>query len=266
MTRNPIRCLTAFILLMGIAGAAHAVNSAAGDDAFIYRLTLFLHQLLFVFWLGPDIGVYMWSTKATNTELSPAQRISAGRMMQVIELIPRACMSLMLTVGGILTEMMGIQHPWWQMAGIVLLGPIWLTLTMVVYARSGTERGVQLLQLDEFFRWAVIAGVVMSVMYSVATERLTEVPWVSAKLLIFAAVVFFGLMMRKRLTPFVLGLDKLESDGPSPEIDQAMSASVSRARVFMFAAWIGLAIAAGLGMVQPGTAEIPAVAVVSGYD
>jgi hypothetical protein len=101
-------------------------------------------------------------------------------------------------------------------------------------------------------------------MYSVATGRLTEVPWVSAKLLIFAAVVFFGLMMRKRLTPFLVGLDKLESDGPSAEIDQAMSASVSRARVFMFAAWIGLAIAAGLGMVQPGTAEIAAVAVVSG--
>ena len=266
MTRNSIRWFTALVFIFGAAGAVQALDSGAADDTFAYRLTLFLHQVLFVFWLGPDIGVYMWSTKATNTELSPAQRISAGRMMQAIELIPRACMSLMLTVGGILTEMMGIQHPWWQMVGIVLLGPVWLTLTIMVYARSGSERGAQLMRLDELFRWAVIASVVLSVIYSVMTERLADVPWVTAKLLIFAAVVYFGLMMRKRLAPFALALDELESAGPSVETDRAMSASVSRARAFMFAAWIALAVAAGLGMVQPGSTDNPTVAAQSGQN
>jgi len=257
MIRTSTRWLTAVVLLLGLVGVAQAMDSGAGDDTFVYRLTLFLHQVLFVFWLGPDIGVYMWSTKATNTELSTAQRVSAGKMMQAIELIPQACMSLMLTVGGILTEMMGIQHPWWQMAGIILLGPVWLTLTIVVYARSGTDQGAQVARLDELFRWAVIASVLLSVIYSVTTERLADVPWVTAKLLIFAAVVFFGLMMRRRLVPFVLALAQLEADGPSPQVDQTMSASTSRARAFMFAAWIGLAMAAGLGMVQPGSAEEP---------
>jgi putative copper export protein len=266
MARNITRYLTIFVLLLSVAGTAHALNSAAGDDTFIYRLTLFLHQVLFVFWLGPDIGVYMWSTKAVNAELSPAQRISAGRMMQMIELIPRACMSLMLTVGGILTEMMGIEHPWWQMAGIVLLGPVWLTLTILVYARSGTEQGVKLGRLDELFRWVVIAGVIASAGFSVITERLADTPWVTAKLLIFAAVVFFGLMMRKRLVPFTEALANLESDGPSPGIDQAMTASISRTRIYMFAAWIALAMAAALGMVQPGSAEEPSVAASAEHD
>jgi hypothetical protein len=252
MPRNITRCLTAFLLLLSAAGTAYAMDSAAGDDSFVYRLTLFLHQVLFVFWLGPDIGVYMWSTKVTNAELSPAQRIAAGRMMQMIELIPRVCMSLMLTVGGILTEMMGIEHPWWQMVGIVLLGPVWLTLTILVYTRSGTEQGAQLGRLDELFRWVVIASVIASAGFSVVTERLTDTPWVTAKLLIFAAVVFFGLMMRKRLAPFAAALDKLESDGVSPEIDRAMAVSVSRTRAYMFAAWIALAMAAALGMIQPG--------------
>jgi hypothetical protein len=71
-------------------------------------------------------------------------------------------------------------------------------------------------------------------------------------LLIFAAVVFFGLMMRKRLAPFATALDKMESDGPSPEINQAMATSISRTRAYMFAAWIALAMAAALGMIQPG--------------
>ena len=143
MIRTSTRWLTAVVLLLGLVGVAQAMDSGAGDDTFVYRLTLFLHQVLFVFWLGPDIGVYMWSTKATNTELSTAQRVSAGKMMQAIELIPQACMSLMLTVGGILTEMMGIQHPWWQMAGIILLGPVWLHGSAVSGSSGRTCRSLR---------------------------------------------------------------------------------------------------------------------------
>ena len=69
---------------LGMSASAWAAGYTAGEDPFTYRLTLFLHQVLFVFWLGPDIGVYTWRTKVTNAELSPAQRVSAGRMMQAI--------------------------------------------------------------------------------------------------------------------------------------------------------------------------------------
>jgi hypothetical protein len=238
--------------------ASGTAFAATGSDEFSYTLVLFLHQVLFVFWLGPDIGVYMWSTKATNPEVTPAQRVAAGRMMRSIEIIPRACMSLMLTVGGVLTEMMGLEHPWWQMVGIWLLGPVWLTLTLLVYFREESDQGAQLDKLDSLFRWVVIITVLASVVYSVATERLAGAPWVTGKLLIFAAVVFFGLMMRKRLAPFARGIDQLEAEGPSPALDQTLASSVARARIFMFAAWIALAIAAGLGLVQPGSANVVA--------
>jgi len=242
-------------LLGALLLASGTAFAATGSDEFSYTLVLFLHQVLFVFWLGPDIGVYMWSTKATNPEVTPAQRVAAGRMMRSIEIIPRACMSLMLTVGGVLTEMMGLTHPWWQMVGIWLLGPVWLTLTLLVYFREDGDQGAQLDKLDSLFRWAVILTVLASVAYSVATERLAGAPWVTGKLLIFAAVVFFGLMMRRRLMPFTGGIDTLEADGPSPELDKTLANSVARARIYMFATWLALAMAAGLGIVQPGSAN-----------
>jgi hypothetical protein len=243
--------LTIIGFLLAFSGAAF--SAGVGERDLTYSLVLFVHQILFVFWLGPDIGIYMWSTKATNPELTPAQRVSAGRIMRVIDIIPRACMSLMLTVGGVLTELMGIDHPWWQMVGIWLLGPVWLTLTLLVFFGQGSDKGAQLAKLDVLFRWVVIATVLLSVAFSVVTDRLAEAPWVTGKLLIFAAVVFFGLMMKARLAPFVASIDRLEADGPSPELDQTMSASVGGARPFMFAAWIALAMAAGLGIFQPGS-------------
>ncbi len=256
MTSIPGRVSVGFAVVFFCA-AAMASDAGAADEGLAYTLVLFMHQILFVFWLGPDIGVYMWSTKVTNTALSPAQRVAAGRIMEVIELLPRVCMSLMLTVGGILSELKGIDHPWWQMAAIWLLGPVWLALTLLVYAGSEPKRRSKLAQLDELFRWGVIISVIVSVSYSVVTDRLAGYPWLTAKLLIFAAVVFFGLIMRRRLTPFLEAIDKLDSDGASEQTNSQLALSLSRARSFMFATWLALAAAAALGMYQPGSAEQP---------
>lgn len=244
------RLLVASVFFI-ISGAALAAT-VAGEETFTYLLVLFLHQLLFVFWLGPDIGIYMWSRKAVNPELTPAQRLAAGRIMTTIDIIPRVCMSLMLTVGGVLTELRGIDHPWWQMAGIWLLGPVWLTLTLLVYMRSASPDGARLRQLDNLFRWALLVGIPLSVAYSVITERLAGYPWVTAKLLLFAALVGFGLLLRHRLEPFRAALLQMAATGPSPELDKVMQRSLARGRTFLFASWLALAVAAGLGLAQPG--------------
>lgn len=244
------RSAITFVLLLA---SASTMAAPVGEETFVFTLTLFLHQALFVFWLGPDIGVYMWSTKLANSENTPAQRIAAARMMPVIEVISKGCMSLMLTVGGVLTQLRGIDHYDWQMPLIILLGPIWLTLTLLVYFRAGTALGEKLARMDVWFRWLVVASVLGSVVLSVSTGRLAEVPWVTAKLMLFAAVVLFGLLMRTRLKSLPENLARLENDGPSSEVDGAIAKCIGNARIFMFASWICLLAAGALGTFQPGT-------------
>ena len=154
-----------------------------------YEVLMVVHQLLFVFWLGPDIGVYAWSRKVINPELTPDQRLAAANVMHTIDIMPRVCLSLMLTVGGILTEAVGLEHPLWQLAGIILLGPVWLTIVLVAYIKEGTALGATVNRLDLWLRWALFAGVIVSVAYSTSTGRLDVAPWVGWKLLLFAAVI-----------------------------------------------------------------------------
>jgi len=246
------------LILCGLVVISPAAWAAGGEDTFVYTLTLFLHQALFVFWLGPDIGVYLWSTKLGNAETTPAQRLAAARVMPIIEVISKSCMSLMLTVGGILTQMKGVDHYWWQMPAIIILGPVWLTLTLLVFFRAGTAAGEQLARLDVLFRWLVVGSVCASVVFSMATGRLENVPWIAGKLLLFAAVVMFGLLMRSRLQPLSASMSELEQDGPSPALDARINATLGRARVFMFASWLGLLMAGALGTFQPGGAATPA--------
>jgi len=105
----------------------------------VYQLVLMIHVLLFVYWLGGDLGVFYSSGFLIRPELSRETRLVTAKIMFNLDLVPRICMSLMLTVGGILTEAVGIVHPSWQMAGIILLGPVWLSMVLFLDLREGTE-------------------------------------------------------------------------------------------------------------------------------
>lgn len=220
-----------------------------------YEVLMVVHQLLFVFWLGPDIGVYAWSRKVVNPELTPDQRLAAANVMHTIDIMPRVCLSLMLTVGGILTEAVGLEHPLWQLAGIILLGPVWLTIVLVAYIKEGTALGATVNRLDLWLRWALFAGVIVSVAYSTSTGRLDMAPWVGWKLLLFAAVIFFSIMFRLRMRSFFSGLEKLAADGPSDALNTEMAASHRSGQPFQIAIWVCILLAAGLGVVQPGTED-----------
>ena len=52
-------------------------------------IAVIIHLLLFVYWLGGDIGVFYSSGFATNQKLSREARETAGKIMLNLDLIPR---------------------------------------------------------------------------------------------------------------------------------------------------------------------------------
>ncbi|MBL8201737.1 MAG: hypothetical protein JNK40_12250 [Chromatiales bacterium] len=217
-----------------------------------YELLQFLHVFLFVFWLGPDVAVYVWSRKTVEAGASAEQRIVAGQMMTLVDFIPRAAISLMLTVGGLLSEYVGLEHSWWQMAGIILLGPVWLALVLAGIVRDRTPFGATARRLETWLRWALIIVVPLSVAYSTLTGRLAIAPYVGAKLLLFAAILLFGQLLRARLAPLRQGLADLAASGPSPAVDEAMRRSLASSRPYTVAIWAAILVAALMGVVKPG--------------
>ena len=247
----------AFTGLLLWFGYAQALTLSTESDYVLsgYEVALVLHELLLVFWLGPDIGIYIWSTKVANDQLPDEVRVTAAGMMRTIDIFPRVCVSLLLTVGGILTEVVGLEHEWWQWIAIIALGPIWLTLVLIGYFRANTSVGELVQRLDVYLRWIVIVTVPLSVAYSTSIGRMEGAPWVSAKLLIFAAIVLLGLMSRRHLDAMQAEIKQLAANGASDALNQKLGSSISRARPFIFLIWLGLAVAAWLGIEQPGSAQ-----------
>lgn len=225
------------------------------DGVTPYELLRFLHVVLFVFWLGPDVAVYAWSRKLKEAGASAELRVVAGQMMTMVDVIPRAAISLMLTVGGLLSAYVGLEHPWWQMAGIVLLGPVWLTLVLIGALRDGTPFGASAQRFESWLRWLLIVAVPLSVAYSTITGRLAMAPYVGAKLLLFAAVLLLGQLMRARLAALGPALAELKTNGPSTALDATMEASVARSRPYVVAIWVAMLAAALMGVRKPGVPE-----------
>jgi hypothetical protein len=242
-------------LAPGKALPATGSGGTMHDGVTSYELLQFLHVFLFVFWLGPEVAVFAWGRKAVEAGASPEQRVVAGQMMALVDIIPRMAVSLMLTVGGLLSEYVGLEHPWWQMAGIVLLGPVWLTLVLIGTVRDGTPFGATSLRLESALRWLLVVAVPVSVAYSTTTGRLEMAPYVGSKLLLFAAILLFGQLLRDRLGPLRQGLDRLATAGPSPELDESMRVSLARSRPYSMAIWVALLTAALLGVLKPGAPE-----------
>jgi len=218
---------------------------------FAHGLVKYLHILLFVYWLGGDAGVFYSSSFFTNTKLSREARLTAFKIFINLDMLPRYCLALMLTVGGVLAEFVGYEHPLWQTIAIVALGPIWVWVVHTIHAREGTEFSKKLAHWDKMFRVFMIFAIIASVIYHWVTGPLQPYPWIAAKLLIFAGLIFCGFMIRVNIPPFIEGFKVLAATGATPESDQKMIDGMAACRPYVLLIWAGVAISALLGVLKP---------------
>ncbi len=218
----------------------------------VHDLFLIIHLLLFCYWLGGDIGVFYSSGFAADPTLSIAARQTAAKIMLGLDIVPRACGAVMLTVGGVLSEFVGVEHPAWQMAGIIMLAPVWLTLELILHFKYDTPLGRGLQKFDNPFKWAIVVGCIVSVGWSFVAGRLDDAPWVGYKILVFAAIVFCSLRINQTIGPYMAGIQRIAAGEIDDAETAAMAASLRRVKWAVIGIWIGLVIAAVLGVVQPG--------------
>jgi hypothetical protein len=138
------------------------------------------------------------------------------------------------------------------MAGIILLAPVWLALELILHFKHDTPLGKGLQKFDSPFKWAIVAGCIVSVGWSFSTGRLSEAPWVGYKILVFAAIVFCSLMINRTIGPYIIGIQRIAAGEINDAENAAMAASLRRAKWAVIGIWIGLVVEVIIGVMQPG--------------
>ena len=219
---------------------------------FAYELFIILHILGFVYWLGGDVGVFYSSGFVVNPKYSAETRMVASKIMMDLDLIPRICMTLMLTIGGTLASLQGIDHYPGQMIVLWLLAPVWCFMVVYMHFSHGSALSKTLGTVDYWLRRALIAGIIASVIYTLATDRLPDTPWLTAKVALFAYLIFAGVMIRRHLPGFIVGLQALAKGSITDEQNFLMNKGLNGARPWVLSIWAVVFAEAVLGIVKPG--------------
>ena len=96
-----------------------------------YEIWKYLHVLMFVFWVGTDMGVMLGARKSTDSRLTLETRLILVKMALLIELLPRTMWAMALPFGVMLSrqlELLDISDA--GVAGVWLFTLVWVSISL----------------------------------------------------------------------------------------------------------------------------------------
>ena len=217
-----------------------------------YTLIKLAHILLFVYWLGGDIGVFYSAYYVRDRSLSLEARQVALRILGWVDQIPRYCLVLMLPVGYSLARQVGVVRlPDVFFVLLWVIAALWLAMVWAIHRHAGTPLGEKLRSIDLGWRVVLVAGLTWDAWQGFQGRGHLLADWISIKFLLFALLISCGIMIRVRGRPLGAALRELFASGSTPELEARITGTFARTRPFVLGIWALLVIAAWVGLAKP---------------
>jgi hypothetical protein len=226
-----------------------------------HSLAVFLHVVLFAYWLGGDVGVYYASRYILKSDLGPEARAVSTKIMHGVDIAPRISLVLFLPSGVTLMALGPLGDEFfvrgWLLVLVWVCGLAWLTVSLIDYRGGDTPMARLSQRADLVVRYALSAGLVGVAIYTMlAAEPFgvdTNPKWLGGKVAAYGLCIFCGVMIRRQLLPFGPAFGKLVTSGSTPEVEKAILGSIRRCEPWVYGIWTLVLVAALLGVVKPGS-------------
>ena len=202
-----------------------------------YFLIKLAHLLLFVYWLGGDIGVFYSAIQLRDRRLSLEARQLALKILGWVDQIPRYCLVLVLP----------------RIVFILLwvIAVAWLWMVWAIHHLQGRPIAEKLRKIDLTWRFILAGGLLFDAWQGFNGTGHVLTTWLAAKFLILATLIFCGIMIRLRGKPMGPALRELFANGSTPELEATIQQTSARTRPFVLAIWVLLVVAAYIGISKP---------------
>jgi hypothetical protein len=212
-------------------------------------LTL-LHLLIPVYWLGGDLGAFYSGRLLRNPAYNASDRLMVLKVLLNIDMAPRTALILALPTGFTLAVAKG----WLDVPGVIValmwvIDLAWLALAWSVHLRHGPG-GQRLKAIDLWVRYVVLAALAASGLAGL-TGVLTIPLFLALKLLLLAAAIVLGLIIRRQLVPLFPAIGALRSEGPSDATNAAITAVLEKTSITVLCIWAVVLAASFLGIATP---------------
>jgi hypothetical protein len=218
---------------------------------------LYLHILLFVFWLGGDVGVYLAMAFIKNPALSFETRATIIRLAFYLDLFPRCAFALMLPVGAQLAGDLGLLPVDGALQACAwVLGLGWCALHLSTLFLKGTALARRLRQVNiglEALMGLLFVGLGTAILlgagpaWQPAPDAAT---WFGLKLLLFGLVFWVVLGIDTRFQPFTMLLQAGPA-GLTAERERVITRMTNQTMAWALLLYALILAIAFLGKVKP---------------
>jgi len=212
----------------------------------------FIHILLFVYWLGADLGVFMLARAARRSDLTFDQRAISLRMALKIDTMPRLSFALMFPVGLELSAALGLVEPGLATRTISwVIAALWVAIVIGMVRTEGKREAAALRRANVLLHWALFVVVGAIGVASVLGRGPFPAGWLGWKILLFAPIFFCGIMIDRRFEPVAPAFARLAAEGSRPDIEQAIRSAIDRSIAWVLTLYALVVAVAFLGTARP---------------
>ncbi|SIN59767.1 hypothetical protein SAMN02745824_0303 [Parasphingorhabdus marina DSM 22363] len=218
-----------------------------------YQLLVFIHVLLFVLWLGADVGVFMLGQHFRKRDkYDLPQRLILLQLLVSLDMVPRTAWALMVPI----TLTMADAGGWWDLPGWAvilawLVGGFWLWLVWDAHIHDQTERAARDRMIEFFLKIGLTLFYLGLGIASLANEAPLIPVWLATKALMFGLIFAAAIMIDVAFKPVGPQLGKLIAEGSSDETEIPLLRTMDRTRIWVWIVYLLLLATAFLGNVKP---------------
>ena len=214
----------------------------------LYDFLVFVHILLFVFWLGADMGVAVLGHHFRKRSYSMPERLTILKLLGIIDMFPRSAWALMvplsvslLAVGGYWTLTTEVILLFW------LLGFGWLLLVWQIHLRPENPLITKLKKIEFVLKLLLASFYTLLGLASLYWNEPLSEYWLATKSLLFGFIFFSAIMIDLRFRELSPALMKLVEQGSTDETEAKTLKIMNRSRFWVRVVYILLVMTAFVG-------------------
>ena len=228
-------------------------GDAVTVEALAYPSLVFAHLMLFVLWLGADVGVFLLGQHFRKREIYTLdQRLALLKLLVIVDMVPRTAWALMVPLSLSLSAMGG----WWAVPGWLtgaawVFAAVWLWLVWDAHFHDQTPRAARNRRIEFWLKLLPTGFYLWLGGWSLATDSPIAPDWLALKALLFGAIFVAAIMIDVMFKPVGPQLIRLIGEGSSDATEQPLRMTMDRTRRWVWATYVLLLVTAWLGSVKP---------------
>lgn len=218
-----------------------------------YPTLVWAHLLLFVLWLGADVGVFLLGQHFRRRhDYSLQERLTLLKMLVLVDMTPRSAWALMVPLSLSVSAAGG----WWAVPGWLVatswaIAAFWLFLVWDAHFQGQTPRAARDRRIEFWLKAGLTAFYLWLGLSSLLTDRPIAFPWLAWKAILFGVIFLAAIMIDVAFKPVGPLLGRLIAEGTSDATELPLLRTMNRTRIWVWCVYLLLLVTSWLGVVKP---------------